>query len=371
MNTTTVSQGASDPQSAVMPMIHLSQDEKRKRNWFEFLQLAIADPHFFRLDTSPVYYDDKSPLALMKRFPQKKVIIDLSNHEGISMVRSGFLPVPHQRAFDLGVEIYQMLFGVRPMIHKQRINAKRTEYSVDFVSEDCQIVLNRNGYKVLNPLVGASEVDLRIEMDQFNADRPSFHPNFSDVYYPFIRVTNYLRDGKQFSMELGYYRSRCSNGLLMGQETKLVFQHSYFVSTFENIRSSARLFFSRNERAYYGLAEQLWHMLNIHVPEQKMRLITIDIFQEIIFKREKEEQTKLLDHLNALVAQYVEEIGENMNAAVNVATDFSKILYGSTVSVSWVEQMTSNWMEVYFQQNRDPYRYWDRITELEARLKAL
>jgi hypothetical protein len=157
----------------------------------------------------------------------------------------------------------------------------------------------------------------------------------------------------------------------MGQETKLVFQHSYFVSTFENIRSSARLFFSRNERAYYGLAEQLWHMLNIHVPEQKMRLITIDIFQEIIFKREKEEQTKLLDHLNALVAQYVEEIGENMNAAVNVATDFSKILYGSTVSVSWVEQMTSNWMEVYFQQNRDPYRYWDRITELEARLKAL
>jgi hypothetical protein len=371
MNTTTINQRVLNPQSAALPMIHVSQDEKRKREWFQFLQLAVADPHFFRVDTSPVYYDDKSPLALMNCFPQKKVIVDLSNHQGISLVRDGFFPVPHRDAFDLGIRIYRLLFGVTPMIHKQRINTKRTDYSVDFVSEECQIRIDRNGYKVFNPLVGIKEVDLNRNNDSENAERPLFNPNFSDIYFPFIRVTNYLRDGKQFSIELGYYRSRCSNGLLLGQETKLVFQHSYFVSTFESIKSSALLFFSRNEGAYYGLAEQLWRMLNIYVPAQRMRLVTIDIFQQIIFKQEKEEQVKLLGHLNELVIKYVEEIGENMNAAVNVATDFSKILYGNNVSASAVEQMTSDWMSAYFQQNNDPYRYWDRMTELEARVNAI
>ena len=257
------------------------------------------------------------------------------------------------------------------MIHRQKTNQKRTDYSVDLVSEECRIIIDRNGYKVHHPKLGKQEFDLTYDRDMPMPNRAYVRPSFSDEYFPFLRVTNYLRDGKSFEIELGYYRSRCSNGMLLGSETKMRFQHSYFVHSFAQIKTAALKYFLHRQKSYWKMAEQLWRLLEIYVPQDKMKWVALDIFKETFFNRERESQSELLVCLDELVERYVEEIGENMNAAINVATDFSKLLYGSHVSPSKVEQMSSDWMEWYLQDDKGRERYSERMAELESRIKGL
>jgi len=52
----------------------------------------------------------------------------------------------------------------------------------------------------------------------------------------------------------------------------------------------------------------------------------------------------LQKELSNLVDKYIDEIGENLNAAINVATDFSKHFESSKVSQSSIQNLTTKWM---------------------------
>ena len=49
--------------------------------------------------------------TLQLHYPDKKIIINNDINEGISIVKNGFLSVRHEEAYNLGITIFEMLFG--------------------------------------------------------------------------------------------------------------------------------------------------------------------------------------------------------------------------------------------------------------------
>jgi hypothetical protein len=67
-----------------------------------------------------------------------------------------------------------------------------------------------------------------------------------------------------------------------------------------------------------------------------------------------------------MVDRYVQELGQNMNAAINVATDFSKLLVNSRISADSVQRLTGEWLN----KVNDRHFNWDDYQKvLESRAK--
>jgi hypothetical protein len=189
---------------------------------------------------------------------------------------------------------------------------------------------------------------------------------FRDVYHPFLRVSNYLRDGVSMVIQMGYYRSRCSNGMLFDLTLPLRFTHTYYVSSYAKIELDAIRYFKLNERYLFTMAEQLWKLLYVTVHPNLMRVIPYDIFRQYLEMMPLEKQRKLLPPLQQMVDRYVQELGQNMNAAINVATDFSKLLVNSRISADLVQRLTGEWLN----KVNDRHFNWDDYQKvLESRAK--
>jgi hypothetical protein len=333
---------------------------------------ALKTSHnFFAISETPVRYEDPNRNNHFKFYPDRKVIINNHSHAGISIVYGDFTAIPHENAFDLGVHIFEMMFGVTPQIHREVMNKKTTDYSVDLISEKCKIVIDKEGYRY----------EHSAQMDEVNfIDRPTdrsflrdipsrqIAKNFRDEYYPFIRVSNYLREGNMFKIELGYYRYRCSNGMMVGRKTKLIYTHNYKRTSWLELQQSAIDRFLRYKHEFLEMAEKIWRLLSIGIPKAQIRMVSFDIFEKELLKKNIEQRKKLQFSLNALVDKYVEEIGENLNAALNVATDFSKQLEGSRVSPSTVQTLATEWMERVTKTNFNIHSYLEKLDGIEERV---
>jgi CRISPR/Cas system-associated protein endoribonuclease Cas2 len=192
--------------------------------------------------------------------------------------------------------------------------------------------------------------------------------NFRDQYHPFIRVSNYLREGNAFYIELGYYRYRCSNGMMLGRKTQTTFRHSYYVNSFKSIQIAVMEQFLRHKHSFMYMAENLWKLLLVYIPKAKMRLTSFDIFEKELLRRSIEERMELQLKLNELIDKYVLEIGENLNAALNVATDFSKLLEGNKVSQSHIQNLGSIWANRVSERSFNIEKYFADLSDIEERI---
>ena len=331
---------------------------------------------FFNIEETPVLYEDPIKKGSYRNYPDKKIIINNNLNEGISIVKNGFLSVRHEEAYNLGITIFEMLFGVTPQIHKESLNARTTDYNVDLISEKCKIVFDSRGYRYVNG--GANENKSLMETNRRDdnrninetplRNREIIAENFYDEYFPFIRVSNYLRDGNSFYIEMGYYRYRCSNGMMLGRKTKMTFKHSYYVSDFKKIKEAAIDQFLRYKKSFLNMAEKLWRLLSIHVPKAQMRLVSFDIFEKELIKKSVSERKRLQIVLNDLIDKYVKEIGENLNAALNVATEFSKLLEGNRVSQSTIQNLSTIWINRVTKKTFNIETYLNEINDIEERV---
>jgi hypothetical protein len=326
---------------------------------------------FFQINETPVRYEDPLDKKVLKYYPDKKIIINENLNEAISIVGSNFLPVNHEEAFKLGVAIFELMFGVTPQIHKEVINNRTTDYCVDLISEKCKIVFNRRGFRYIGPsedkIAQSSNADIN-SFDLPNRDLDFIAKNYYDEYYPFIRVSNYLREGNSFYIELGYYRYRCSNGMMLGRKTKMTFRHSYRVSSFEQIQMAAIDNFLRYKNSFLKMAEKLWRLLAIHIPKGQIRLVSFAIFEKELIKKSIAERKRLQLALNDLIDKYVHEIGENLNAALNVATEFSKLLEGNRVSQSTIQNLTTIWINRVTKKTFNIEEYLKEISNIEEQV---
>ncbi len=302
---------------------------------------------FFNIIETPVRFEHPFEKDVFKYYPGKKIIINENLNEAISIVGSSFLSVKHEDAFDLGVTIFKLLFDITPQIHKQEINKRTTDYSIDFISDKCKFVFDSQGFRFISSKeasIARSTNPVFQTLDRQNQQLNFISENFYDEYFPFLRVSNYLREGNSFYIELGYYRSRCSNGMMLGRKTKMTFKHSYRVASFDKISEAAKDQFFRYKNSFLNPAEKIWLLLSIHIPKWQIKLVPFDIFEKELIKKSITERKKLQLILNDLVNKYAKEIGENLNAALNVATEFSQFLEGNSISKSAIQNLSTTWM---------------------------
>jgi cell division protein ZapA (FtsZ GTPase activity inhibitor) len=309
--------------------------------------------YFFKVRETPVLFTDPQNHQLMCYYKDRKVIVNLSTNNGISIVRDNFLLVEHKDAYELGVAIFERLFGVTPQVHKEFLNQNTTDYVVDLISEDTTFILDGNGFQYesirrddsYNYLAEPPYTRRDFSASNSLVGAPWIVPKFQDKYRPFIRVSNYLRDNNSLHIELGFYRDRCTNGMLLGQRSRSIFKQSYFVPHFEIIKRNAFEYFENHNQKMYGSMERLWKLLSMPVSRENMRLIAFDIYGEELRKKGIEEREYLQHLISDLVNAYTDEIGENMNAALNVATDLSKRLETGRGSQSNLQRRASMWMQ--------------------------
>ncbi len=342
-----------------------------KTQALEFLGMAKSQKHFFEISETPVRYEDPFNAQNFDFYPNRKIVINNNLKSGISIVGYDFTTIQHEDAFDLGVSIFEMMFGVTPQIHREVLSPRATDYSVDLISENCKIVIEYNGFRYVGPpdidradYVNHESIMLnnqRIPLDHIAKD-------FHDEYYPFIRVSNYLREGHMFGIELGYYRYRCSNGMMMGRRTKMTFVRNYQRTSLQEIRQEAFDRFFRHKYEFMGMAEKLWKLLSMHIPKAQIRMVSFDIFEKELLKKNIQQRKALQLTLSDFVDQYVNEIGENLNAALNVATEFSKLLEGSRVSPSTLQTLATQWMNRVTKQQFNLSQYLNNLNGLEERI---
>jgi hypothetical protein len=307
---------------------------------------------FFNVHETPVKYDDPEQEGVMRYYPNRKVIINLNLNEGISLVRSNFLAVEHGDAFQLGQQLFEMLFGVTPQVHKEWMSPSTTDYYVDLISESSRFVLDYNGFRYSSAQKRGVDIDLMSmppHLVEFDAPpawrRPQWiKRDFKDAYRPFLRVSNYLRDNNSMVIEMGFYRDRCTNGMLLGMRSKTIFKQSYVVNSFEQITQNAFQFFEKHNKYMFNSMERLWKLLVMPISIDDMHLITYDIYEEEMSRKSFGERQHLRRVIKDLVKGYSDEIGENMNAALNVATDLSKRLETGRSSQSRMQRRAAHWM---------------------------
>jgi hypothetical protein len=328
-----------------------------------FMPINRIGKLFFNVEESPVLFDYRNNIV---HYHGKKVIINDDKHQAISIVPDNFLALSNGHAFNLGVEIFEILFGITPTVHKEYGNSNGTEYCVDLVSKDLKIVFKNNGYYIQN---GNSDISSNSNATVRNSD-VFLNENFHDEYHPFVRVHNSLRSNRSFYIEMGYYRYACSNGMLLGRKTKITFKHSYIGTSFDAIRRSAIEHFRHNKFNMTEFAEKLWFLLSTHISRGEMRKVSFDIFEKALIKVDGKKREILQGQLSDLVTKYAMEIGENLNAALNVSTDFAKLLEESDVPTSSLQNLPVIWLNKVSKKDFQLERYLGQIAEIEMQVMS-
>ena len=156
--------------------------------------------------------------------------------------------------------------------------------------------------------------------------------------------------------------------MMLGRKTKMTFKHSYRVGSFRQIKESAIEQFLRYKERFMDMAAKLWRLLSIHVPKAQMRLVSFDIFEKELIKKSIAERKRLQGMLSDLIDKYVLEIGENLNAAINVATEFSKLLEGTRVSQSTIQNLTTIWISRATKKTFNIETYLKEIINIEEKV---
>jgi len=333
------------------------------QNLLNFLPINRIGNLFFNVKESPVLFEYPFNGSIQS-YDGKKVLINDDIQRAISIVPDNFYAVPNSDAFNLGVKIFEILFDVTPHVHKEYGNSNGTEYCVDLVSKDLKIIFNNNGYYFQN---GRS--DIASNSNRTNRNSNTFiNENFHDEYHPFVRVHNSLRSYRSFYIEMGYYRYACSNGMLLGRKTKITYKHSYISTSFDSIRRSAIEHFHVNKFNMTEFAEKLWGLLSTPISREKMPKVSFDIFEKVLIKVDVIKREKLQEDLSSLVTKYVIEIGENLNAALNVATDFAKLLEGNEIPQSSLQNLPVIWLNKVSKKDFSIEKYLDQIAGIEIQV---
>lgn len=329
-----------------------------------------ANRHFFPANGRALFTLNKSnDYSVM---PDHKAVINETTGEALSIVRSSFLIVPHSQAFNIGCKIFEELFGTSPMIGSQRSSHSGISYTVELISETVRVRINRHGFKmegvenwqefipfnknrntefvfddrgIIRPLL---EQNTRNSVDNISPEeteqlkRDLVPHHFEDFYHPFVRVHNHLRDQVGFTIEMGYYRSRCSNGVMFGSRNAMTFKTNYHsVKTVINLEQEALHYFLHRKSSMFNVIGDLYKILSIPVAKADMHLITLSVFKEKLLAMDKQSRRAEYDLILDISARYASEIGCNMNAAMNVATEYAQRLYGNGRVISGIQKMPS------------------------------
>ncbi len=313
------------------------------------------------------------PISPAFPMPGKMALVNQSTKEGISIVDTNFTVVEHAEALRIGEAIFKNTFGRSPQIHRISNSYSGTEFSVDLIHPDCKYVLNRHGVysSFSEDRVGYDTPLLRDTSERAllgDAHFRTFNTEISDEYYPFVRVSNFLKRNRSFTIEMGYYRYKCSNGLLMGKRTRFTYKCSYANTSVIRIEEGAFHYFRNISKQLIKPLETMWNLLQTPLSFDQLHLPAVQMFYDDLRRVPYEKRMAAVDFMMHLRSRYAAEIGLNFNAALNIATDLSHHIYGDAFTLNRSQSITGSWLTYFKSKSFNPERF---VKEAERSLERL
>jgi len=214
------------------------------------------------------------------------------------------------------------------------------DYSL--ISNSDAVDLGKNIFKEFFPAIGESKLEV------FNVTYPgtksfcnidiinecyTFNIWDTEVFIPFMRITNSYNRTKTLKFEIGFSRKVCDNGVIFEKEAvELNYTHykKSFKNITENIKSGNQ--FEKLKKLEEEFTIFMKNLKSMDIKEKYYTPLTAKIFglkfnTDSGSKKEKEYAFKKLTYFknisNNLTKKYISELGENAYSVFNVATAFA------------------------------------------------
>ncbi len=257
----------------------------------------------FPVELQRVYYESEINGTKTKiEIPRSKVVVNRKSGDPLGVVSDNYKLISNEEALSLGKKCCAVLFGV-----EEASNVEVFQVEAPSTASYCYIDLVHRNY-VMN---------LWDEKNQ------------SEIYVPYVRVTNSYNKSRSLRFDVGFCRKICFNGMIFEQET--------IEFTFKHVKHEL------NEDVSFvleeGRMEQLFERFRSHANKLKSyqinknqsfdlicALFSVKDKSEIDFSMdtEREEDYDLLIRgIKRVLDKYVDEAGENGYSVFNAITDIA------------------------------------------------
>ena len=295
------------------------------------LRITEIEPLMFPVELRPVYTNiEIDGTELPKKIPNSRVIVNKASGKPLGVVSNSYQLVTNEQALKMGKQCCVDLFGFDAA-------AKIEIFKVDAPSTGsyCHIDLIHRGYVA----------DLWDTQDQ------------SDIYIPYVRVTNSYNTSKALRFDIGFCRQICGNGVIFGAETiRFAFRHVKHELP-HNV--SHALESGKIGKLIENFRSRTNTLRNYHIPRAQAFDLLLGLFRikdkgQINFESKKENRAEydaLLRVLDWRLDKYIGELGENGYALFNAATDIASHSIDDNRyfrrNVNTMQRLAGNWIHSF------------------------
>ena len=265
-----------------------------------------------------------------KNIPNSRVVVNKESGKPLGVVSNNYKLITNEEALEMGKQCCADLFGsdAAGNIEVFNVNAPATR-------SYCHIDLVHRSY----------QMNLWDEPDQ------------SDIYIPYLRVTNSYNTSRALRFDIGFCRKVCLNGVVFGAETiRLTFNHIK-----HRLTNDIRFVLQKGKigKLVEDFKSYTNKLKNYHIPKAHALKIVHALFRikaesKINFRSPKEsgaEYDALLSILDCKLYKYIDELGENGYALFNAITDIASHTIDHNRyfrrDVNAMQRLAGNWIHSF------------------------
>jgi hypothetical protein len=302
----------------------------------------------FPVELRNIFFEEPSDTGTLKvRIAGYKAVVDTKSKKTFSVVSEGYRLVTNREALEFGKHAFNQLF--------------------DTVNTDDLTIFN-----VIKPETRSyCHIDLIHKKYEVNIWK-------TEVFLPYIRVTNSYNRSRALRFDLGFVRKLCDNGV--------IFERQAITFKFDHTRQAIKdkIDFSGQYGKLKALEQQFINYMtgikDIAVPrpyalplmvkalDMKFDTSTGDV-------KKKGNAEKRLDefseHASRLVKKYYREMGENAYAVYNAATDYASAprRTGGANLINGMQKRVGHWVEEFAGQQQ-PINFGEYLAEQSAYFRS-
>ena len=268
------------------------------------VRMTETEPLMFPVELRPVYYTHigLDGAVYEKNLPNRQVVVNKQSGESFGVVSNSYRLVTNEQALEMGKKHCASLFGADEVgnIEVFKVTAPST-------GSYCHIDLIHRSYAM----------DLWDQHTQ------------SDIYIPYLRVTNSYNKSRALRFDIGFCRQVCLNGTIFDSATvRSAYRHlkREFTGTIPSVSSNGKI--KQLIEAFRSYTHKLrnFSIPRAHASDLLRVLFRIKDERDIDFEsatESREQYDRLLGILNCKLDKYIHELGDNSYALFNAVTDIA------------------------------------------------
>lgn len=293
---------------------------------------------------------EDAPPPTYHQVPRFQAIVDVERNYTFSVVSERYRLVTNREALALGEQCFRQVFSTTTAdgmaVFHITVPSTRSFCHVDFIHKD-----------------------------------HTFEPFKGDKWWPYLRVTNSYNRTKPLRFDLGFCRAICTNGMIFGAE-HIVFRY-YHTHDQIGVEGQFRVDATRLKELETRFIEQMHNLKRYYVPAEHMlalvcKALVIEIKPEDLQNpRKRERLVEFRDEIARLSKRYIDELGPNGYAALNVITDFASrptLYISQEAMIDPLQKRCGDWTTEFLEAIQDPkfdvQQYLGPFTQIADSLNA-